>query len=139
MTLFCFSVPSEIDPTTALSPDTTYYEVGSNVNLSCSIRFIKSTYIDVNTRVHINWMPGEVSTSTVLHENTSHSLQYTVYNLKLSQAGEYKCLYYIDTAEPSFYIKKSITRSDVTNITAISKKKLFSEILLLYYSLTSTN
>ena len=66
-------------------------------------------------------MPGGVSTSTVLHENTSHSLQYTVHNLTLSQAGQYHCLYYIDTAESNSYINPSVTRSDVINITAISK------------------
>ena len=66
-------------------------------------------------------MPGGVSTSTVLHENTSHSLQYTVPNLKLSQAGEYKCLYFIDTAVPSPYINPSVNKSDIINITAISK------------------
>ena len=121
LTLFCFSVPNEIDSTTALIPDTPYYEVGSNINLSCSIRYIKSTYIDVSTRVHINWMPGGVSTTTVLHDNTNHSLQYTVHNLKLSQAGQYKCSYFIDTAVPNAYINPSVTKSDIINITAISK------------------
>ena len=119
--LFCFSVTNEIESTTAVNPDTSYYEVDSNINLTCSIRYVQSTYIDVGTRVHINWMPGGVSTSTVLHENTSHSLQYTIQNLKLSQAGQYKCLYSIDTAEPNFYINPSVTKSDVISITAISK------------------
>ena len=119
--LFCFSVPNEIDSTTALNSDTSYYEVGSNITLTCSIKYIQSTYIDVSTRVHINWMPGGVSTSTVLHENTSHSLQYAVPNLKLSQAGEYKCLYFIDTAVPNPYINPSVNKSDVVNISAISK------------------
>ena len=119
--LFCFSVPNEIDSTTAFGPATSYYEVGSDITLTCSIKYVQSTYIDVSTRVHINWMPGEVSTSTVLHENTSHSLPYTVNNLKLSQAGEYKCLYFIDTALPNSYISHSLTKSDVINISAISK------------------
>ena len=118
---YCFSVPNEIDSTTAVSPDTSYYEVGSDINLTCSIRYAQSTYIDVSTRVHINWMPGGVSTSTVLHEITSHSLQYSVHNLKLSQAGQYKCLYFIDTAESNSYINPSVTKSDIINITAISK------------------
>ena len=118
---YCFSVPNEIDSTTALSPASSYYEVGSDITLTCSIRYIKPTYIDVSTRVHINWMPGGVSTSTVLHENTSHSLQYTIHNLKLSQAGQYKCLYYIDTAVPNPYINPSVNKSDVINISAISK------------------
>ena len=118
---YCFSVPNEIDSTTAVNPNTPYYEVGSNITLTCSIRYVQSTYIDVNTRVHINWMPGGVSTSTVLHENTSHSLQYTVHNFKLLQAGQYKCLYFIDTAVPNSYINPSVTKSDVINITAISK------------------
>ena len=119
---YCFSVPNEIDSTTAISPDTSYYEVGSNITLNCSIiRYIKSTYIDVSTRVHIKWMPGGVSTNTVLHEITSHNLQYSVHNLKLSQAGQYKCLYFIDTAESNSYINPSVTKSDIINITAISK------------------
>ena len=118
---YCFSVPNEIDSTTAISPDTSYYEVGSDITLTCSMKYIKSTYIDVSTRVHINWMPGEVLTSTVLHDNKSHTLQYTVHNLKLSQTGEYKCLYFIDTAVPNPYINPSVTKSDIINITAISK------------------
>ena len=69
----------------------------------------------------MKWMPGGVSTSTVLHDNTNHSLQYTVHNLELSQAGQYKCLYFIDTAVPNFYINPSVTKSDTINITTISK------------------
>ena len=118
---YYFLVPNKIDSTTALNPDTSYYEVGSNINFTCSIRYIKSTYIDVSTRVHINWMPGGVSKSTVLHDSTSHSLQYTVHNLKLSQAGEYKCLYFIDTVVPNPFINHSLTKSDAISITAISK------------------
>ena len=118
---YCFSVPNEINSTTAVNPDKSYYEVGSNITLACSIRYIKSTYNDVSTIIHIIWMPEGVSISIILHEFTSHSLQYTVHNLKLSQAGEYKCLYYIDTAEPNFYINPSVTKSDIINITAISK------------------
>ena len=120
--LFCFSsVPNEIDSTTTVSPATSYYEVGSNITLNCSIRYVQSIYIDVSTRVHMKWMPRGVSTSTVLHENTSPSLQYTVHNLTLSQAGQYKCLYFVYTAVPNYYINPSVTKSDIINITAISK------------------
>ena len=121
MTLFCFSVPNEIGSTTALSPVTSYYEVGSNIILNCSITYIKSTFIDVSTKVHIKWKHEGVLTDNFLLENTSHSLQYTVHNLTLSQAGQYKCLYFIDAAEPNPYINPSVTKSDVINITAISK------------------
>ena len=116
-----FSVPNEIDSTTAVYPGTSYYNIGSNITFTCSIRYIKSTYIDVSTRVHINWMPGGVSTSTVLHENTSHGLHYTIENLTLSKAGQYKCLYFIDTAVPNPYINHSLTKSDTINITTIGK------------------
>ena len=129
-----FSVPNEVDSTTSVSPDTSYYEVGSDITLNCSFRYMKSTYIDVSTRVHINLMPGGVSTITVLHENTSHSLQYTIHNLTLSQAGEYKCLYFINTVVPNPYINPSVTKSDTINITAISKyRKLFKLLLLLLF------
>ena len=119
---YCFLVPNEIGSATSVSPDTPYYEVGSDINLTCSITYIKSTYIDVSTRVHINWIQLErILKNTVLHENASHSLQYTVHNLKLSQAGQYKCLYFIDTAVPNPYINPSVTKSDAISISAISK------------------
>ena len=83
---------------------------------------MKLTYFDVSTRVHINWIQLEtILTNTVLHEKTSHSHQYIVHNLNLSQAGQYKCLYFIDTAVPNPYINPSATKSDVINISAISK------------------
>ena len=123
MTLYCFSVPNDIiDSTTAINPATSYYEAGSDVTLTCSIRYVKSAYIDVSTRVHIKWIHVEsILANAVLHENTSHSLQYTVHILKLSQTGQYKCLYFIDTAEPNSYINPSVNKSNVINITAISK------------------
>ena len=132
---FCFSVPNEVDSTTSVSPAaTSYYEVGSDITLNCSFRYMKSTYIDVSTRVHINWMPRGVSTNTILHENTIDSLQYSVHNLKLSQAGQYKCLYFIDTVVPNPYINPSVTKSDTINITAISKyRKLFKLLLICYF------
>ena len=72
--------------------------------------------------MHIEWKQLEsILTKIDLYEFTSHSLQYTVHNLNLSQAGEYKCLYYIDTADYNSYINPSVTKSDVINITAISK------------------
>ena len=118
---FCFSVSNEIDSTTALDLAASYYEVGSDITLTCLIRYVQSTYIDVSTRVHIIWMPEGVSTSIILHENTSHSLQYTVHNLTLSKAGQYKCLYFIGTAVRNSYINPSVTKSDIINITSISK------------------
>ena len=118
-----FSVPNDIiDSTTAVNPATSYYEVGSDVTLTCSIRYVKSAYIDVSTRVHIKWIHVErILANAVLHENTSHNLQYTVHILKLSQTGQYKCLYFIDTAVPNSYINPSVNKSNVVNITAISK------------------
>ena len=99
-----------------------YYEVGSDITLTCLIEYVKPTYIDVSTRVHIEWKKLEsILTNTVLHDFTSHNLQYTVHNLNLSQAGQYKCLYFIDTAYSNSYINPSVTKSDVINITAISK------------------
>ena len=122
MTLCCFSVPNEIIDSTAAVNPATYYEVGSDVTLTCSIKYTKSAYIDVSTRVHIKWIHVErILANAVLDENTSHSLQYTVHILKLSQAGQYKCLYFIDTAVPNSYINPSVNKSDVVNITVISK------------------
>ena len=129
MLLSFFSVPNEIDSTTAVNPAVSYYEVGSNITLNCSIRYVQSIYIDVSTRVHMKWMPRGVSTSTVLHDNTIHSLQYNVHNLKLSKAGEYMCSYFIDAVLPNPYINPSVNKSDTINITAISKLTTFQTFI----------
>ena len=74
-------------------------------------------------------MHEEDLASTVSQENTNHSLQYTVHNFQLSQAGQYKCLYFIDTAVPNFHINPSVTKSDIINITAISKLETFQTFI----------
>ena len=124
-----FSVPNKIDSAIVVYPNTSYYEIGSDVTLTCSIRYIKPSYIDVSIKVHIKWMPEGVSTSFDLRGNTSHSLQYPVYNLKLSQAGQYKCSYFIDTAVPNPYINPSVIKCDTININAISKLATFQTFI----------
>ena len=123
---YCFSVPNKIDSTTAVSPASSYYEVGSNVTLTCSLSYKKSSFTDVNTTVYMEWT---YENSIINATNTTLDnffFQYTVDDLKLSNAGLYNCSYFIYPIMSTPYIKPSKKHFDVINITVISKFKYFT-------------
>lgn len=92
--------------------------------LTCSISYNKSSYIDVSTTVYMKWIHKKnnsiVNISTTLDDYPFH---YTIDELKLSDASEYNCLYFINPTVFNPYIKPSEEHFDITNITVISKSK----------------
>lgn len=59
--------------------------------------------------------------SAPLSENTEHTIIYIISELKLSDAGQYNCFYYINTTDYHAHIQSSAIKTIFTNITAASK------------------
>ena len=100
------SVANNIIPSIVTNPNKTVYDVGNNVTLSCSVTYPRSSSIDVNTVVNIEWSNG----STLVSYNNAtngYTLQYTLSELKLSDAGEYTCYSFVSTEQYHPYILNS--------------------------------
>ena len=117
-------VPNEIYSNVFTNPLKSYFEVGSNVTLTCSISYNKSSYIDVTTVIYMEWTYEKsiIDTTTSLD---NYFFQYNRDELKLSDAGIYNCSYFIYSAVSNPYIKSSVKHFGVTNISIISEYKYF--------------
>ena len=107
----------------SINPDQSYYEVASNITLTCSISYDKPSYFDVNTRVYMQWAKETNLTniSIPLIELTNHNLTHTISSLKLSDAGIYNCTFFIETVDFNPSIPRSNLKDNAIGITAISK------------------
>ena len=125
-------VPNDFDSTISIHPGNFYYEIGSNVTLKCFINYQKSSYIDVNTTLYMEWSyKGYTENATIpLGGDAKHSLDYTIDWLKLSDAGHYICLHFITAAVSDPNIKFSSIKSNTASIRAISKSMINCDGLL---------
>ena len=119
-------VPNDFNSTVSIHPDSFHYEIGSNVNLNCSIYYQKSSYIDVNTALYMEWNYKSYTKNAniPLGGDAQHSLDYTISWLKLSDAGQYICLHFITAAVSDPNIKSSSIKSNTASIRAISKSMI---------------
>ena len=111
-------VPNRVRPT--IHPLKLHYEVASNVTLSCSVTYPQSDLIDVDTNVNIQWLNSSNHTLhsyTGLNDYTEHTLNYTISNVKLSDAGQYTCSVFINTLLNNNVILDSGTTSNSIIIT----------------------
>ncbi|XP_019862555.1 PREDICTED: Down syndrome cell adhesion molecule homolog, partial [Amphimedon queenslandica] len=115
--------PNEINSTASIIPLNVYYEVDSNITLSCSISYHKPSYIDMDTVVNISWINNEddiLNSSTIdIEDYTEHNFQYHLTNFSLSNAGQYKCSNTHHTQQEYKFIQSSESQYKYTNITAI--------------------
>lgn len=100
-----------------------YYKTGSSIVLNCNVYYYKSIFIDVNTSLYMEWCYRyKIENATApLNENMKHTITYTISEMKLSDAGQYNCSYYIDTTVYHAHIQPSVIKTIFTNITAASK------------------
>ena len=107
----------------SINSNQTYYEVGSDITLTCAISYDKPSYIDLDTRVYMQWAKETNLTdiTTPLIERTNHNLIHTISSLKLSDAGRYNCTFFIETVDFEPSILRSSVKGKVIEITAISK------------------
>ena len=107
----------------SINPNQSYYEVGSNITLTCAISYYKPSYFDVNTRVYMQWAKEANLTniSIPLIELTNHNLTHTISSLNILDAGMYNCTFFIETVDFEPSIPRSSVNYSVIGITAISK------------------
>ena len=119
-------VPNGINSTISIHPDSFYYEIGSNVTLNCSINYKESSYIDVDTDLYMEWnYKGYTENINIpLGGDAEYSLDYTINQLKLSDAGQYYCLHFITAPGGDPNIKSSSIKSKTASIRAISKSMI---------------
>ena len=97
-----------------------YYNVNDRISLSCHIKYPNSSLIDVATNVNIQWLNSSNHTLhsyTGLNDYNEHTLNYTISNVKLSDAGQYICSVFIIASMNNDVILDSGTKSSSTNIT----------------------
>ena len=79
--------------------------------------------------MNIKWSPNKNISQQYSTHSYNKYFNHTLTNIKLSDAGEYNCTYYINSSNP--YIIPSDVRTEVTNVT------IKSELLLLLLILSS--
>ena len=103
-----------------LKPTEFYYEVGTDVTLSCKVTEPNSLLVDISTSVNIKWSSNKNISQYSIHPYNSY-LNHTLTNIKLSDAGEYNCTYYLNSTTDNPYIKPSDVRTGVTSVTIKSE------------------
>ena len=106
--------------------------VNTNIILTCSATYPDSSFIDVATNVNIQWLNSSNHTLhsyTGLNDYTEHTLNYTISNVKLSDAGQYTCSLFIDTTMA--YIISSDTKITSNNVLLVSKCMKFTCIIIM--------
>ena len=87
-----------------------YYNVSANIVLLCSVAYPNSSFIDVDTNVNIQWLNSSNHTLhsyTALNDYTEYTLNYTIFNSKLTDAGQYTCRYNILNTNHQFLLSSS--------------------------------
>ena len=101
-----------------------YYEVGVDITLSCSVTYLNVSYIDVGTSITLQWSNLSnhiLASSSTLLTNHPATINYIISNVNLSNAGQYNCYSFIDTTNDDDYILTSDTNTSLVNVSVISK------------------
>ena len=106
---FYSTVPINTTYSITIDPLKSYYDIGTNVTLTCTTIYPSSSLVDVDTNVTIQWKYGDITIKsyTTFNNYLNHTLQYRLNNLKLSNAGEYICSSYLSTTIYNPYIISS--------------------------------
>ena len=110
-------VPNSVRLT--IYPLISQYEVASNVTLSCSVTYPQSDLIDVDTNMILQWSnySNHVLSVSVGPLTDYATLNYTISNVKLSDAGQYNCSSFINTTTNNPFI---LTSNTMTNMGEVS-------------------
>ena len=140
--LIIVTVPNTVIPAIVLIPHQSEYAVGNNITLSCSVNY--SFPHDLDTNLTIQWLNSSsyiLLSITNINNYTEHTLNYTIYNSKLSDAGQYTCSFFITTSITNPFISTSNKAEHYTDIAIESNNNCLNIIILLivlYFLIHST-
>ena len=134
---YCFhsTVPINSTYSITIDPLKSYYDVGTNVTLTCTTIYPSSSLIDVDTNVTIQWKyrNNTIKSYTTFNDYLNHTLQCHLNSLKLSDAGKYICSSYLSTTKYNSYIISSNIITSNTMLVVQGKQRNFYVFLDLLY------
>ena len=130
--LLCYSLVPINNTSLVLNALQSHYEVGSNVTLTCFVTNSNPHHVD--TTVNIQWSSQNNSLKQSHTHSYNRGFTHTLTQIKLSDAGEYKCSYYLTSANDSPYIKQSEVNIGVTTVIIKSEFTTDNFSHLLLYS-----
>ena len=104
-----------------LHPLKFYYEVGSDITLSCYVTNTSSFLDNTNTIINIKWSSQRKNLSESSVHKYNENFTHILTNVALSYAGNFNCTYYLTSTTDNPYIKPSDVRTGVTNVTIKSE------------------
>ena len=110
-----------------------HYIVGNNVTLTCFVTKPNPHYVDINTTVNIQWSSHKRISNHYFIHIYNQNFNHTLTNIKLSDAGEYNCSYYLTSANDNPYIKSSDVKTEATIL--MIKSKLGFMVIIKHHSL----
>ena len=133
--IYCCIVPNDNSTSSLFIADLNpvHMMVVMDIILTCSAKYPYSSFIDIDTNVNIQWLNSSNHTLhsyTGLNDYTEHTLNYTISNVKLSDAGQYSCAFFIDSAINHSYILASDTTISSINISISKYYTLFFTLSL---------
>ena len=119
--LILLVVPNSVKP--VFSTLESHHNVSSNITLSCFVSYPYFDLIDVDAKMILLWSnySKHVLKFSVIPLTRYSTLNYTISNVKLSDAGRYNCSYFISTTIDNPYILTSDTITNFSNVSIKSK------------------
>ena len=111
----------------SIFPINSYTDVGKSIILNCFLTYSILSHNDISTNLTIQWLNSfnhTLHSYTGLNDYTEHTLNYTISNVKLSDAGQYTCQYNV-FSNNSFVIASDVMTA-VTNVSVQSKSFLYN-------------
>uniref|UniRef100_A0A1X7SLF4 Ig-like domain-containing protein n=1 Tax=Amphimedon queenslandica TaxID=400682 RepID=A0A1X7SLF4_AMPQE len=118
-------IPSFVSP--SITQLNSFYIVGDNISLICSVTYSHSPLIDIATNVNIQWLNSSNHTLhsyTGINNNTEHTISYTINDVSLSDAGQYACQYNISSTNHSFVLPSDDMRNSTIVFIKIPNDKV---------------
>lgn len=105
-----------------ISPLLSYFDYGSTASLTCYVSSSATSTDDIiGTAVNIQWTKSNATLKSASSFDYDTNFTHTLNNIKLSDAGEYNCTFFLTSPINDSYIIPSDVRTVATNVIVKSK------------------